>query len=111
MPDRPARFYLVINPGPLFGARRVTFPSPAPAGPLARVDVGGRLIRVLLTGTPLNGGLRAAAPGRSSPARSAARTRARPGATGQPYDPPGRGSRPSADCRPSGRPTPPSEPR
>ncbi|MEU2599528.1 hypothetical protein [Streptomyces hirsutus] len=32
MADRPVRVYLAINPGPLFGARRVTFPSSAPAG-------------------------------------------------------------------------------
>ncbi|WP_157869456.1 hypothetical protein [Streptomyces hirsutus] len=49
MADRPVRVYLVINPGPLFGARRVTFPSSAPAGSVVRVD--GRLIRVLLTDT------------------------------------------------------------
>ncbi|MER6153718.1 hypothetical protein [Streptomyces hirsutus] len=51
MADRPVRVYLVINPGPLFGARRVTFPSSAPAGSVVRVDVDGRLIRVLLTDT------------------------------------------------------------
>ncbi|MFE9924876.1 hypothetical protein ACFYQA_25895 [Streptomyces sp. NPDC005774] len=48
MADRPVRVYLVINPGPLFGARRLTFPSSAPAGSLVRVDVGGRPVRRLL---------------------------------------------------------------
>lgn len=41
----------MINAGPLFGARRITFPSSAPAGSVVRADVGGRLIHVLLTDT------------------------------------------------------------
>ncbi|MFC9280896.1 hypothetical protein [Streptomyces collinus] len=60
MAERPARTYLVINPGPLFGARRITFRSSAPAGAVVLVDVDGRPVRALLTDTRLNGGLLAA---------------------------------------------------
>lgn len=60
MADRPVRKYLVTNPGPLFGARRIVFRSAAPAGAVVRVDVDGRPYRALLTDTPLNGGLLAA---------------------------------------------------
>ncbi|MER6113931.1 hypothetical protein ACWGPD_37505 [Streptomyces hirsutus] len=38
MADRPVRVYLVINPGPLFGARR-HLPQLRPAGSVVRVDV------------------------------------------------------------------------
>ncbi|MFD7501575.1 hypothetical protein [Streptomyces sp. NPDC059850] len=60
MADRPVRTYLVINPGPLFGARRITFRSSAPAGHVVDVNVDGRPVRALLTDTPLNGGVLAA---------------------------------------------------
>ncbi|SEE82632.1 hypothetical protein SAMN05216483_6674 [Streptomyces sp. 2131.1] len=54
------RTYLVINSGALFGGRRVTFTSPAPAGSVVQLKVDGRPVRALLTDTPLNGGLLAA---------------------------------------------------
>ncbi|MFF8789168.1 hypothetical protein [Streptomyces sp. NPDC015125] len=60
MADRPIRTYLVINPGPLFGTRRITFRSSAPAGHVIDVDVDGRPVRALLTDTPLDGDLLAA---------------------------------------------------
>ncbi|WP_409473540.1 hypothetical protein [Streptomyces sp. HC307] len=60
MAHRPARTYLVTNSGPLFGARRITFRSSAPAGAVVRLDFDGRPVRALLTDTPLNGGLLAA---------------------------------------------------
>jgi hypothetical protein len=56
----PVRTYLVINPGPLFGDRRITFTSPAPAGSVVPLKVDGRPVRALLTDTPLNGGILAA---------------------------------------------------
>ncbi|MDR3081926.1 MAG: hypothetical protein LBV60_13555 [Streptomyces sp.] len=52
--------YLVINPGPLFGDRRITFTSPASAGSVVPLEVDGRPVRVLLTDTPLAGGVLAA---------------------------------------------------
>ncbi|MEV8344618.1 hypothetical protein [Streptomyces niveus] len=52
-----ARTYLVINSGPVFGDRRITFTSSAPAGSVVPLEVDGRPFRALLTDTPLNGGL------------------------------------------------------
>ncbi|MER6109306.1 hypothetical protein [Streptomyces hirsutus] len=57
---RPARAYLVTNPGPMFGVRRIEFRHTAPAGSVVPLEVDGRPVRVLLTDTPLNGGLLAA---------------------------------------------------
>ncbi|MFI7415294.1 hypothetical protein ACIBU0_42340 [Streptomyces sp. NPDC049627] len=57
---RSVRTYLVINPGPLFGDRRITFTSRAPAGSVVSLEVDGRPVRALLTDTPLVGDVLAA---------------------------------------------------
>ncbi|OVZ99539.1 hypothetical protein B9W64_37745 [Streptomyces sp. CS159] len=55
---RPARAYLVTNPGPVFGpGRRIVFRSAAPAGSVVRFEVDGRPVRALLTTTMVNGSL------------------------------------------------------
>ncbi|MFE2181398.1 hypothetical protein [Streptomyces sp. NPDC059455] len=55
--DSP-RTYLVIIPGALFGpGRRIVFRSSRPVGSVVSGVVDGRPVRVLLTDTPLNGGL------------------------------------------------------
>ncbi|MFD8650899.1 hypothetical protein [Streptomyces mirabilis] len=41
--------YLVTNPGPLFGGRRIVFRSSAPAGRVVPLEVDGRPVRALLT--------------------------------------------------------------
>ncbi|MFF8478538.1 hypothetical protein [Streptomyces sp. NPDC015414] len=52
----PTRTYLVTNPDALFHPdERITFHGAAPAGTVVRHLVAGRLVRVLLTGTPLPG--------------------------------------------------------
>ncbi|MGI5517982.1 hypothetical protein [Streptomyces sp. CA-106131] len=50
----PARTYLVINAGPVFGpGARVVIYSSAPAGSIVDHVVDGHPVRVLLTDTPL----------------------------------------------------------
>ncbi|MBZ6253549.1 hypothetical protein KVH27_34945 [Streptomyces olivaceus] len=55
---RPARAYLVTNPGALFGpGRRIVFRSAAPAGSVVHLRVDGRPVRALLTTDPVTGDL------------------------------------------------------
>ncbi|MFJ3714338.1 hypothetical protein [Streptomyces sp. NPDC090057] len=50
----PTLTYLVTNPGVLFHPdERITLRSAAPADTVVRYLVNGRLVRVLLTDTPL----------------------------------------------------------
>ncbi|MCX4976493.1 hypothetical protein [Streptomyces sp. NBC_00620] len=61
MTANPVHTYLVTNPSTLFDPKRVIeFESSAPIGSVREVEIDGRPVRILLTGIPLNGGLRGA---------------------------------------------------
>ncbi|MFD4574221.1 hypothetical protein ACFWNK_19665 [Streptomyces sp. NPDC058417] len=54
------RHYLVLHSAPLFGSRRFTFTSTAPAGSVVEVTLAGRTVRALLTDAPVHGRFRIA---------------------------------------------------
>ncbi|MGW2550053.1 hypothetical protein [Streptomyces sp. NPDC001635] len=58
MAATPVRRYLITNPSALFGGGTVIpFSHAAPVGSVVALRVDGRPVRVLLTDTPLAGGV------------------------------------------------------
>ncbi|MGW7090025.1 hypothetical protein ACWGH2_41950 [Streptomyces sp. NPDC054871] len=54
---QPARTYVISNASVLGAGRLRPFRHTAPVGSIVVLRIGGRPMRVLLTGTPLNGSL------------------------------------------------------